>query len=468
MSYTMHIIDQESSDIFDVSELVFDINHTTTLQGQPGKLTFNLKKDPNNILQISMGSVVKFWCDKVPIFYGFIFNIKVNREETYQVIAYDQMRYLKNHNYLFMKDMNLIDVFNQICTHEKIKKSKILGKAKFLNTSNNLEPHHFNDVSDFEILQYAINETNIFTTKKDFDKKTKILSVGAIVNYIGGESFVSPTAKLPATINRTAGTATITIIKEGATHKYHIKGITSNVYGWVDESSISLENNNFSNLIDQSYYFIRDNFGTLELNDIESNVKYRRTGIEGGMTKVWTGKEWYKYDETLRENLEPLIIGDESLLTDYTYELDIDKDTYNQLVLMDTIKETSETKDKDKSNKIVSYAEQDDESVKKWGVLRKIVNLKTNYTEADSATKKRIEEYVKLSLLEGAQINKTLKLEALGYNGVNAGDGFLLRLKKLGIEQMMYVISATHHYDSNKHTMSLDVSTSKNLMEVIK
>lgn len=467
MAYIMQIIDNESNEGYDVSELAYDITHFTSLQGQAGKLTFNLRKDPNNILQLSIGTVVRFYNEDVPIFYGYIFNLKTNRQEVYQVTAYDQMRYLQNHNYLFMKDMNLVDVFKQVCTYEKIKNYAILGKAKLLNASNNLEPYHFNDVSDFDLLQHCINETNVFVTKKTFEEKTKTLSVGATVNYIGGESFGGANDKLPASINRTAGTATITIVKNNTNHPYHIQGKTSNVFGWVDASSITLESDSIP-LIDQNYYFIRDNFGILELNDIESNVKYRKTDIVGASSKEWTGNENYRYNEGYLPESNPLIIGDESLLMDYDYELDIDRNTYNQIWLMDTVKDTSKTTDKGKSSKINSYAEQDDESVKKWGVLRKIVNLKTNYSGADEATKKKIEEYVKLSLLEGAQINKTLKIEALGYNGVNAGDGFLLELKKLNVREMMYVISATHHYDADKHTMSLEVSTSKNLCEVLK
>ena len=468
MAYVVQIIDNESHEGFDVSELAYDITHSTTLQGQPGKLTFNLRKDlTNSGFQLSIGSVVRFYNDDVPVFYGYIFNIKTNREDIYQVIAYDQMRYLQNHNYLFMKDMNLVDVFKQVCTFEKIKNYAILGNAKNLTSANNLESYHFNDVSDFDLLQHCINETNVFTTKKTFEEKVKTFEVGATVNYIGGESFTSPTDELPATINRTAGTAVITYMKKDAAHPYHIQGKTSNVYGWVDASSITLENDTTS-LIDQSYFFIRDNFGILELNDIESNVKYRKTNIIGASSKEWTGNENYRYDEGLAPELEPLIIGDESLLTDYDYELDIDKNTYNQIWLMDSVKDTSTTSDKNKSSKLLSYADQDDESVKKWGVLRKIINLKTNYSGANEAIQKKIEEYVKLSLLEGSQISKTLKIEALGYNGVNAGDGFILELKKLNVKEMVYVISATHRYDADKHTMSLEVSTTKNLCEVLK
>lgn len=396
MAYVMHIIDQESGEGFDVTELAYNITHTTTLQGQAGKLTFNLRKDPNDILQVSMGSVVKFWCDDVPVFYGYVFNLKTKREEVYQITAYDQMRYLQNHDYFLAENLSLQDIFKKICTQLKLT-YKILGHAK-ISPEAPIEKHLFADTSYFDILQYAINETNN--------------------RYISEK-----------------------VYNEDGTYNVLLSTI-DDVIGYK--------------------YFIRDNFGTLELNDIESNVKYRRTGIDGDITRVWTGSEWYYYDENQRENLEPLIIGDESLLTDYNYELDIDKNTYNEVYLMQSVQTTSKTKDKNTTDKKLILARQNKDTIKKWGLLRKITNIKgSNFTESE------LEEYMKLSLLEGSQVNKTLKLKALGYNGVNAGDGFLLRLKKLGIEEMMFVISATHYYDSNKHTMSLDVATSKNLTEVI-
>lgn len=459
MAYTMHIIDQESGNGFDVSELAYGITHITTLQGQAGKLTFNLKKDPNNILQMSMGSVVKFWCDDVPVFYGYVFNLKTNSKQDYQVTAYDQMRYLQNHDYFLAENMSLQDIFKKICTQLKLE-YKLLGNAK-LELDAKIEKHLFADQSYFDIIQYAINETNVYNTKKEIEQKSKKLDVGTTVDFIGGNNYATATSSIPTSTNRTAGKATITAISKDSLHPYHLVGITSNVYGWCDEDSISLDTST-TNLLNQNYYFVRDNFGILELNDIESNVKYRKTNIIGTSSKEWTGGENYRYNEGLLPNIEPLIIGDESLLIDYDYELDIDKDTYNELYLMQSVKTTSSNNDKNKTNKKLILAKQNSDTIKKWGLLRKITNVK-----GSSFTESELEEYAKLSLETGAQVNKTLKLKALGYNGVNAGDGFLLRLNKLGINQMMYVISATHFYDSDKHTMTLDVATSKNLAEVI-
>lgn len=410
MAYLMRIFDKESGDAFDVSELFYNAVYTTTLQGQPGKLTFNLKKDPNNILQVSMGSHVQFYCDEIPIFSGKVFNMKCDIEDIYEITAYDQMRYLQNHDYYLLENKSLPEVFRQICVDglqlTENESFKILGHAKTL--TDNIQTKSFLDVSYFDILQYAINEENSKSVQEH------------VYNEDGTISFTKLNAGSESDL-------------EAIPYKY----------------------------------FIRDNFGVLELNDIENNVKFRQTGIDGNYTRKWTGKEWYYYDESSREQLEPLIIGDESLLMNYNYQLDIDKNTYTELMLVSTTKNESKgnkkSEDVKKLGKSLVFYDRNTNQANKWGVLRKIINLKKS-----DATQQEIDEYGKLSLLEGSQINKTLKIDSLGYNGVNAGDGFLLEIKKLGIREMVYVISATHNYDCDKHTMHLEVSTSRNLTEVLK
>ena len=404
MIYKMLVEDQISKQVFDVSTLVHDIEHTTSLYGQPGKLTFLIEKDPNDDLQISCGSLILFWCEDTPVFYGFVFKIGTDRTECYRVTAYDQMRYLQNHDYFMMKDMSLNDVFEKICNALKIKNKKILGKAK-LNKSK-LDSKHFADVSYFDILQHCINESNISRIKVE------------IMNEDGSFTQTYDPAKLDKTF--------------------------------------------------PTIFFIRDNFGTLELNDIESNVKYRRTNNDEGSSKLgWYGGKLVGYREDLRPQLEPLIIGDESLLTDYQYELDIDKNTYNEVYVMNVISDGESEKTEDgrylvtSDGKRLGVAKQDNQSIDKYGLLRKIQNVQSSMNDV------KLEEYAKLLLDNYSGPTRTMKIEALGFNGINAGDGFLLRLKKLGIESMVYVLSATHHYNSDLHTMSLEVSTHKGMMEIL-
>ena len=75
-SYQLIIQNIESGEIFDVSELASQIRYFSDMEGQPGKLSFILEKDPNDILKISVGSIVLFKVveDKVEkgIFFGWI------------------------------------------------------------------------------------------------------------------------------------------------------------------------------------------------------------------------------------------------------------------------------------------------------------------------------------------------------------------------------------------------------------
>lgn len=69
---------------------------------------------------------------------------------------------------------------------------------------------------------------------------------GDIVNFKGGNHYISSVSSSPTGGTRTAGKAKITSVANGAKHPYHIVGGaynelggSCNVYGWVDESSIS-------------------------------------------------------------------------------------------------------------------------------------------------------------------------------------------------------------------------------------
>lgn len=67
------------------------------------------------------------------------------------------------------------------------------------------------------------------------------IKVGDSVKFTGGSHYAASTAVDPTGNPRTAGTAKVTIIKIGTPHPYHIIGVTSNVYGWVDTGTISKE-----------------------------------------------------------------------------------------------------------------------------------------------------------------------------------------------------------------------------------
>ena len=74
---------------------VFDgISWETQRKGQPGKLTFSCIQD--EALKIDEGAIVQFKKGKNKIFQGVIFSRKLDKDNKVSIIAYDQLRYLKN------------------------------------------------------------------------------------------------------------------------------------------------------------------------------------------------------------------------------------------------------------------------------------------------------------------------------------------------------------------------------------
>ena len=388
--YIMHIKTKNKYiDTYDVSEIVHDIEFTTSIIGQAGKLSFTLEKDPNDVLSIDIGSLVQFWdCDingKTPIFQGNVFKIGTDSTESYRVVAYDQLRYLQNPIMKsFNDDKTLTDIFELLCDEFEIKYSKNYG---WLTGGGKLaiEGNTFLETTVFDVLQYYMNHAN--------------------------NEYVSTKIKF-------------------------------------NEKSFPFQR-----------FYIKDNFGTLELREVAYD---------------------FAYDEKNKPRTEYLIIGDESLLMDYQYESDIDSDTYNEIVFTfneKDSKQASQTNKQVQSKTVVATIQAGTpisgtntyldgttigkDTIPKWGKLRKMVEVNT------IEDKVLLGNYYK-DVLELSNVPKrSMKLSAIGYNGINAGSSFILKLDKLKINYPVYVLSATHYYNADKHTMDLDVCTNSE-MEVFK
>ena len=316
--YTVYTMSCEGKGAFDVSQRAHDITYTTSIDGQPGKLSMTMEKNSGGNLEMSVGARVSFLDEEGRrVFSGRVFTLGTDRTEAYQVTAYDQMRYLKNHDYLNLdgeENRSLEDVFTKICAQAGLTYQIKAACSEPLN------PHLFIDQSYYDMLRHCMDEAN-----------TRL----------------------------------------------------------------------------EKLYFIRDRGG--------------------------------------------ILIGDGSLLTDYKYEVDIDREACTEVYLMESIKTSSANGDKDKTSRVLAYAKADAEKETKWGRLRRIVNVKEQPSE------EQLEEYARLVLDVYAKPSKSMRLEALGYP-VYAGDGFRLILGKLGLNVSMYIMAATHTY-GEVHTMSLDVCT---------
>lgn len=384
---------------FDVSELAYGIDYSTSLKGYAGKLTFKLRKDPNNILKIALGDVVEFSYDDFNVFKGYVFTLSTDETEEYSVVAYDQMRYLQNHDYYFTDGTeSASDIFTKICTNAGFKEynftnKKMIDSFKVIDKSLiKVRPHTFQDKTYFEIIEWAIEET------------------------------------------------------QKGNYKIYKNAQGQEVIGYDIEKTLS--NAGLDKLWKGFHYYIRDNFGVLEFKALSSNLKVAKQN-EASL----------KLKEQFLDN-ETLVIGEESLLMNYEYSIDIDNDTHNEIILMSETNEAikNEKNKKEKVKKLV-YATQAD-TVKKWGRLRKIVTVK------EGASQEQLQNYAKLILDVENNPSKTLKLTCLGYNGLYAGNAFALRLSSVGINDIpVYILSAVHHFEGDNHTMDLEVTTEGNFPE---
>ena len=317
MTYKLIYQNIDTMKAFDITSLSGAITHSTSLNDQPGKIEFNLQRDPSGQLQLVNGGIIRFEVNDKGIFYGYVFRTGGDQEGTYRVIAYDQTRYLKNEDTRIHEDVTASQFFAGICADFNLK-------HEIITPSTHIAPRERFTGTLYASMDYAIGHTNIAEGKQ---------------------------------------------------------------------------------------YFIRDNFGTLEFTEAEK-------------TKT------------------TLIIGDESLLTSYTYEISVDDDTFN------TIKVYQENEDLGKQ---YSWIEFDSENQRRWGKLQKIVKVDDEMNE--SVIKQICEDYLKHYNRE----TKSMKLTALGVPELVAGSGFRLQIKDKEIDQDMRVLSATHTYSDDSHTMDIEV-----------
>lgn len=89
----LYISSRDGKTVFEPTA-VEDARWTTYRSGSPGRLVFKILYDKR--LDFSEGSAVMMYKDSVPLFYGFVFTRRRDRDGIIEVTAYDQLRYLNN------------------------------------------------------------------------------------------------------------------------------------------------------------------------------------------------------------------------------------------------------------------------------------------------------------------------------------------------------------------------------------
>lgn len=99
------------------------------------------------------GSLIKLTYKEYKLFYGYVFEISRNEENKTDVVAYDQLRYFKNQETLFLEGKTASQLFAQLCDLYQFN-------YKIVNPSSwKCLPYLFEKKTLFEILKHALDET---------------------------------------------------------------------------------------------------------------------------------------------------------------------------------------------------------------------------------------------------------------------------------------------------------------------
>lgn len=168
-------------------------------------------------------------------------------------------------------------------------------------------------------------------------------------------------------------------------------------------------------------------------------------------TLLNTGKVYVFYDDgtglALKESsqmISPYIVGEKSLMTDYTYKTDIDSQTYNSIKLARPNEETG---------KADVFIRQDSSTIGKWGLLQlyQTVDGSENDAQVKSQAQVMLDYY--------NRVLQTLKFSALGIGSLRAGQLLMVNLDDLDGEPFRrYVLleKVSHTWENDSHTMEIE------------
>lgn len=138
-------------------------------QGVPGKLSFSVYQD--SALSFTEGSRVCLFVNQKAVFYGFVFERKPKKDKTTNVVAYDQLRYLKNKDTYVYENKTATEVIRMIAADFN------LSVGTLDDTGFKIESRSEPDKTLFDIILTALGLTTIstgqmYTLYDDYGKLT--------------------------------------------------------------------------------------------------------------------------------------------------------------------------------------------------------------------------------------------------------------------------------------------------------
>lgn len=168
-------------------------------------------------------------------------------------------------------------------------------------------------------------------------------------------------------------------------------------------------------------------------------------------TLLNTGDIYVFYDDgnglALRrpeDMISNVMIGEKSLLTDYTYKTDIDSETYNSVKLARPNEETG------RADVVIA---EDSAHIGQWGLLQLYQTVDGDVNDA------QMKAQAEASLSYYNRRMRTLKFSSLGVPGLRAGQMIYMRVPGLGdlnLDQYVLLEKVEHTWQNDTHTMEIE------------
>lgn len=175
--------------------------------------------------------------------------------------------------------------------------------------------------------------------------------------------------------------------------------------------------------------------------------------IEGAIqqTLLNTGDIYVFYDDgnglslqRPEDMISNVMIGEKSLLTDYTYKTDIDEQTYNSVKLARPNEETG------RADVVIA---QDSDHIGQWGLLQLYQTVDGDVNDA------QMKAQAETSLTYYNRRMRTLKFSTLGVPGLRAGQMVYMQIPGLGdisLDQYVLLEKVDHTWENSVHTMDIE------------
>lgn len=124
----INIIIKSNDKYYDLTDLCQnEVLLTSTVNNAPSSLKFKIALNVLNNVNISFeeGSEVILYADGNGLFKGYIFQKQRTKEQQIDVLAYDQLRYLKNKDSFYFKNLTASEIIKNICSQFKINTGEI-------------------------------------------------------------------------------------------------------------------------------------------------------------------------------------------------------------------------------------------------------------------------------------------------------------------------------------------------------